>query len=538
MTVSQKAWPDLRYKAAGCADTPGVSAESASSVYPFLYSGGRRRPLPVSFVLGAVLTSVLMALAVAGSYLMWFTNVYENMIHAPMQYVEGSEFMSSWLSPPFGPTTKLYLYNYTNVEDFMAGRASRLRVQELGPYSYAETLEHVNVRFNDNDTMTFKEKRAYTFLPEISAGSEGDIIVVPNLPLICAIARVRDEPYVAQLGLRSALWASGGSPFNKLVVRDYLFGYNDTFYNMAKAAVEVATGGTLPKLGMLAPRTGLSSNVYTVATGRQDYNLQDRVVRLNGKADLGAWRDPQCNSIEGSAGTFFPAEAARRREPLHIVNADVCRRIRLEFKREVTVMDGIPALRYGPPDDFLDNAEDNPDNACYTTASYSGVPSGVLLNGPCFMDSPSFISFPRFYLGDPRLRAAVDGIEEPVKELHEMYFDVHPELGVNLGTAMRMQVNVMVRKADLLSSYLTQFEDNTILPVLWFETVMTDFPEDVRTATWHATYTVRTVERAVRYGLPLLAVVCAAVLARLALGWSRGRGRLSALYQAADGELH
>ena len=41
-------------------------------------------------------------------------------------------------------------------------------------------------------------------------------------------------------------------------------------------------------------------------------------------------------------------------------------------------------------------------------------------------DSPSFISFPRFYLGDPKLRAAVDGIEAPVKELHEMFFDVHP----------------------------------------------------------------------------------------------------------------
>lgn len=41
-------------------------------------------------------------------------------------------------------------------------------------------------------------------------------------------------------------------------------------------------------------------------------------------------------------------------------------------------------------------------------------------------DSPSFISFPRFYLGDPQLRAALDGMEEPVKEQHEMFFDVHP----------------------------------------------------------------------------------------------------------------
>lgn len=48
-------------------------------------------------------------------------------------------------------------------------------------------------------------------------------------------------------------------------------------------------------------------------------------------------------------------------------------------------MDGIPALRYGPPDDFLDNARDNPNNTCFSTPSYTSLPSGVLLNGPCFM---------------------------------------------------------------------------------------------------------------------------------------------------------
>lgn len=84
----------------------------------------------------------------------------------------------------------------------------------------------------------------------------------PSVPQ-CAIARVRDEPYVAQLGLRSALWASGGTTFSKLVVRDYLFGYDDPLYNMAKKAVEVATTGTLPKLGMLAPVSTYSCGART-----------------------------------------------------------------------------------------------------------------------------------------------------------------------------------------------------------------------------------------------------------------------------------
>lgn len=36
---------------------------------------------------------------------------------------------------------------------------------------------------------------------------------------------------------------------------------------------------------------------------------------------------------------------------------------------------------------------------------------------------------------------------------------------------MRMQINVMVRKASELSSYFEHFEDGTILPLLWLETV-------------------------------------------------------------------
>lgn len=52
-------------------------------------------------------------------------------------YTDGSDFFRAWVAPPFGPTTKLYLFNYTNAAEFMAGNASRLRVQELGPYAYS-----------------------------------------------------------------------------------------------------------------------------------------------------------------------------------------------------------------------------------------------------------------------------------------------------------------------------------------------------------------------------------------------------------------
>lgn len=41
-------------------------------------------------------------------------------------------------------------------------------------------------------------------------------------------------------------------------------------------------------------------------------------------------------------------------------------------------------------------------------------------------DSPIMLSFPHFYLADPALRDAVEGISPPEKEKHELFIDVHP----------------------------------------------------------------------------------------------------------------
>lgn len=41
-------------------------------------------------------------------------------------------------------------------------------------------------------------------------------------------------------------------------------------------------------------------------------------------------------------------------------------------------------------------------------------------------DSPVMLSFPHFYLADPKLREAVEGISPPDPERHELFIDVQP----------------------------------------------------------------------------------------------------------------
>ena len=51
-------------------------------------------------------------------------------------------------------------------------------------YVYRETWEKVNLRVNDNHTITFNQRKTFQFSRELSVGDEEDMVVVPNIPML------------------------------------------------------------------------------------------------------------------------------------------------------------------------------------------------------------------------------------------------------------------------------------------------------------------------------------------------------------------
>lgn len=47
-----------------------------------------------------------------------------------------SRAFALWSKPPVHPKIKVHIFNYTNVDAFIAGKAEKLRVQDIGPYVY------------------------------------------------------------------------------------------------------------------------------------------------------------------------------------------------------------------------------------------------------------------------------------------------------------------------------------------------------------------------------------------------------------------
>jgi hypothetical protein len=45
-------------------------------------------------------------------------------------------------------------------------------------------MEHTNVTFNDNGTLTMIPRHPLVWVPELSAGKEDDVLVLPNIALL------------------------------------------------------------------------------------------------------------------------------------------------------------------------------------------------------------------------------------------------------------------------------------------------------------------------------------------------------------------
>jgi hypothetical protein len=58
--------------------------------------------------------------------------------------------MEWWENSPIQPLLKVYIFNYTNIDDYLRNpRGKKIKVQEVGPYVYKEFGSRVNLNFDD-----------------------------------------------------------------------------------------------------------------------------------------------------------------------------------------------------------------------------------------------------------------------------------------------------------------------------------------------------------------------------------------------------
>jgi CD36 family len=108
----------------------------------------------------------------------WFTNIYNRLLlevrigrplvvrmiiskifvtSLHLQRVllkEGSEMLDYYVNPPIDPIIKVYVFNYTNIDDVLSGLQRKMKVKEVGPYFYRERVVKTSLT-TENDKITF-----------------------------------------------------------------------------------------------------------------------------------------------------------------------------------------------------------------------------------------------------------------------------------------------------------------------------------------------------------------------------------------------
>eukprot|EP00099_Drosophila_melanogaster_P012553 NP_001286874.1 uncharacterized protein Dmel_CG3829, isoform B [Drosophila melanogaster] len=444
---------------------------------------------------------LLFVISVTGFFVMWFTEYYNNTILENLILAENSDTANSWLNPDpkYDTLLKAHIFHYPNIDDYLAGRADKIKVVDVGPLTYQEHTVKDEVSFNKNFTVSFRDRKSYKFLPEKSSIGEHEVVRVPNVPLISAAGPVKRMKAFERLAVSTWIKQFKEPLFKNLTVSEYLWGYEDSIIKLK------SLGRGRRRFGLLMSRNGTSVDSVQLNTGEDDITKFSIITQFNGMPQLDYWEGDECNRIDGSEPSMFSPHLLQDRSTVNVFLQVLCRKVPLHFEKEVTIYNDIDVLRYRTPMDVFSHPSKNPANQCYCQNTELCLPSGVINATKCYGDAPIFPSFPHFFTGDPVLYQDFEGIE-PDAAVHQTYADIHPRFGFPISGASRVQINIMLDKTPILRNQGDRLKNTTILPLMWIEITSGDFSEEVLHTLYLSTFGLNAIQQTLKYGTLLISV--------------------------------
>lgn len=404
-----------------------------------------------------------------------FSAIVKLVIDHQVALRKGGQSFGWWSKPPVEPFIRIYVYNVTNADEFL-NNGTKPILDELGPFVYLQTWEKVDIVENPNGTISFNQKRVYIFNEEMSTGSEDDVVIVPNIPMLSATSQSKHAARFLRLAMASIMDILKIKPFVEVSVGQLLWGYEDPLLKLAKDVVPKEQKLPYEEFGLMYGKNSTSQDRVTVFSGVDDITKFGIIDKYNGRSHLPHWLSDDCNRLNGTDGSIFPPHITKN-TTLHVYEKDLCRLLPLQFEEEVVTRHGIPGYRFTPSTRVFESVDRNPDNMCYCPAGPPCAPNGLFNVSLCQYDSPILLSFPHFYLADQNLRTAVEGISPPEKDKHQLYIDVQPDMGTALRARARIQINLAVSQVVDIKQ-VANFPD-IVFPILWFEEGIDGLPDEI-----------------------------------------------------------
>ncbi|CAD6995134.1 unnamed protein product [Ceratitis capitata] len=437
------------------------------------------------------LSSVGIALVTVAA-LMIAVDPLQILIDNQLTLKTGTLLYNLWLKPPLEVFISVYMFNVTNVEAFMSGRDTKLKVSEVGPYVYQEVLENRNVLFNDNKTVTFTPQRSVRFIRERSIGDpKVDRIIAPNIPYLGVMSAASAYSIFATMAVNALTKKFHSRPMLQLSVHDYLWGYEDPLVHLASkvvpSVIHFQRFGLMERMfdeghnvvTMKLPKTIGSNNNAQVEEFDRDFSIDN----WNGKTGFRNWdyredsntsRTP-CNTLRGTYdGTLFPRNI-HKGETFRVYRKAFCRSLPIQYSHPETV-NGFKGYKFKLKENAFDSDLGDAETSCYCKNKRC-LKKGLGNIAPCYYNIPLAVSFPHFFNGDPTLLETIEGLK-PDKERHGTDIIIQPQLGIPMRVRSRFQINLLMGDVNY-NRDVSQLK-NMALPIFWIEMGVEDLTPGVK----------------------------------------------------------
>ena len=363
-----------------------------------------------------------------------------------------------WKDPSVPIYLQFFMFDVVNPMEVKKG--AKPFVAQIGPFSYKELRPKKNITWDSNKaSVRYNEEMAFVFDPETSCEScdpnTAEITTV-NIPLVTLAEAARNLPSAVLVLISTVFDNFKEKLFMKKRVHDLLWGYNDSLfleYNKKRNEIPMEFRHFLPEISPLIAlqKNNTFEGVTGVHTGEKDITKLVQWMDWKGLTKLKVWNSTYANMINGTDGSQFAPETSKD-DTLYVFVTQLCRSLYLTYSGKNIKVRGIDAIQFSvPPKAFL-NASLNPDNQGFCTTKC--FPSGILDISVCQPPSPIkiplFISSPHFYLGDPSLIQAVEGLS-PNREEHGTFLNIEPHTGISVKSSKRLQINTKVEAVEWIS---------------------------------------------------------------------------------------
>lgn len=425
-------------------------------------------------VFGIAVLLILIGFVVGGLWSLIFTAIYEG----EMALTSTSTTFGMWEETPIPMYVEIYLFNCTNAEKFQEDPQNiKPEYSEMGPYVFSEHHTKVDLSWNDNGTVTFRQIRKWHFIPERSNGTLRDEITNFNIIAVTVEYMIRNMNPMVQL-IVDRLVENVETLFVTKTVGQLLYeGYEDDLLNLTATLNVSDFQVPFDKFGWFYPRNNSRTydGVFNMHTGTDDINLLGIMAKWNYE-EYPTYYDGECAKITGSTGELFPP--MENADDVSLFAPEICSSLKLVKSDETYERYGLSAYKFIGDDSAFDNGTKYPEKRCFCaknqlvgrnanirSCTEECMPSGVRGISQCRFGAPAFISYPHFYLADHWYLENINGLN-PKKELHEFYLAVEPVTGIPLDVKARMQINFMLRPYE--DSDLFQNMPIAMIPALWF----------------------------------------------------------------------